>query len=83
MLVEQRHAFEQFELRGRRGRRTGDNLFVVPRAVVCPDKFRGTLGAGEVAHAMAAGVRRAGYEEVVELPLADGGEGTLATLLAA
>ena len=32
---------------------------------------------------MAAGVRRAGFEEVVELPLADGGEGTLDTLLAA
>ena len=32
---------------------------------------------------MAAGVRRAGYDEVVELPLADGGEGTLDTLLAA
>ena len=32
---------------------------------------------------MAAGVRRAGFDEVVELPLADGGEGTLDTLLAA
>ena len=32
---------------------------------------------------MAAGLRRAGFEEVTELPLADGGEGTLATLLAA
>ncbi len=32
---------------------------------------------------MAAGVVRAGFDEVVELPLADGGEGTLDTLLAA
>jgi glycerate kinase len=32
---------------------------------------------------MAAGVRRAGFEEVLELPLADGGEGTLDALLAA
>jgi len=32
---------------------------------------------------MAEGVRRAGFDEVVELPLADGGEGTLDTLLAA
>jgi glycerate kinase len=32
---------------------------------------------------MAAGVRRAGFDDVVELPLADGGEGTLDTLLAA
>jgi glycerate kinase len=32
---------------------------------------------------MAAGVRRAGFDDIVELPLADGGEGTLDTLLAA
>ena len=32
---------------------------------------------------MAAGVRRTGFDEVVELPLADGGEGTLDTMLAA
>jgi glycerate 2-kinase len=32
---------------------------------------------------MASGVRRAGFDEVIELPLADGGEGTLDTLLAA
>ena len=32
---------------------------------------------------MAAGLARAGFDEVIELPLADGGEGTLDTLLAA
>ena len=32
---------------------------------------------------MAAGLRTAGFDEVVELPLADGGEGTLDALLAA
>jgi glycerate kinase len=32
---------------------------------------------------MAAGLQRAGFDDVVELPLADGGEGTLDTLLAA
>ncbi len=32
---------------------------------------------------MAQGVRGAGFDEVVEMPLADGGEGTLDTLLAA
>ena len=53
------------------------------RAVACPDKFRGTLQAGEAAAAIAAGLRRAGYDDIVELPLADGGEGTLDTLLAA
>jgi glycerate kinase len=52
------------------------------RAVACPDKFRGTLRADEAAAAMAAGLRRAGYDDVVEAPMADGGEGTLDTLLA-
>jgi len=53
------------------------------RAVACPDKFRGTLRADEAATAIAAGLRRAGFDDIVELPLADGGEGTLDTLLAA
>jgi glycerate kinase len=59
------------------------NLFGVPTAIVCPDKFRGTLRADEAAHAMARGLRAAGFDTVVEMPLADGGEGTLDTLLAA
>jgi glycerate 2-kinase len=50
-------------------------------ALVCPDKFRGTLSAVEAATAMAAGARRAGFETVRELPLADGGEGTLDALV--
>ena len=50
--------------------------------MACPDKFRGTLRADEAAAAMAAGLRRAGYDDVVEAPMADGGEGTLDTLLA-
>ena len=45
----------------------------------CPDKFRGTLTAREAAAALAAGVRRAG-RGAIELPLADGGEGTLDVL---
>jgi len=32
---------------------------------------------------MAAGLRRAGFDDVIEVPLADGGEGTLDTLLSA
>ena len=51
-------------------------------ALVCPDKFRGTLSAAEAAAAMAAGARRAGFETVRELAMADGGEGTLDALLA-
>ncbi len=50
-------------------------------AIVCPDGFKGTYSAREVAAAIGAGVREAGFE-AVELPLADGGEGTLDALLA-
>jgi glycerate kinase len=45
----------------------------------CPDKFRGSLTADEAARALAAGVERTG-REARPLPLADGGEGTLAVL---
>jgi glycerate kinase len=54
-----------------------------PIALVCPDKFRGSLTAPEAASAMAAGLRQAGFGEVREVPLADGGDGTLDALLAA
>lgn len=49
------------------------------RVLAAPDKFRGTLSAREVAAAIALGARRAGWD-AVELPLADGGEGTLDVL---
>jgi glycerate kinase len=55
----------------------------MPTALVCPDKFRGTLTAAEAAAAMAAGLRTAGFDDVRVLPLADGGDGTLDALLAA
>lgn len=45
--------------------------------VVAPDKFRGSLTAGEVCAAVAGGVLQARPEAVVQwVPLADGGEGT-------
>jgi glycerate kinase len=47
--------------------------------LAAPDKFRGTLSAREAAAAIAAGAARAGWT-AVELPLADGGEGTLDVL---
>jgi glycerate kinase len=45
-------------------------------ALCCPDKFRGSLTAAQAAAAIAAGLD----VETVELPLADGGEGTLDVL---
>jgi glycerate kinase len=51
------------------------------RILVCPDKFRGTLSARQAAEAIETGWRGARPDdEVVVLPLADGGEGTLDAL---
>lgn len=52
------------------------------RALVAPDSFKGTFSAREVAAALARGLRGEGVE-AEELPLADGGEGTLEALVAA
>jgi glycerate 2-kinase len=54
------------------------------RIVIAPDKLRGTYTAEQAAAALARGWRscRPG-DELVELPLADGGEGTAAALRAA
>jgi glycerate 2-kinase len=52
------------------------------RVLVAPDKFKGSLTAAEVAAAVAAGLREAGAQ-ADELPVADGGEGTLDAALAA
>ena len=48
------------------------------RVVVAPDKFKGSLTAAQVAARIAAGLARAAPgAEVVEMPVADGGDGTL------
>jgi glycerate kinase len=47
--------------------------------LVAPDSFKGTFSAAEVAAALARGLR-AGGREAVELPVADGGEGTMEAL---
>jgi glycerate kinase len=54
------------------------------QVVVAPDKFKGSLTAAEVAAHVAAGIRRVDPDrEVREIPLADGGEGTVDAALAA
>ncbi len=52
------------------------------RALLCPASLKGVLSARDAAAALAAGFRRAGFEPV-ELPVADGGEGTADVLHAA
>ncbi len=49
------------------------------RVVAAPDKFRGTASASAVAAAVARAARAAGWE-CDEVPMADGGEGTLDAL---
>jgi glycerate 2-kinase len=54
------------------------------RVVIAPDKFKGSLTAGQAARAMALGVTRADPKlTTVECPVADGGDGTLDTAVAA
>ena len=48
----------------------------MPRFVAAPDKFRGTASAPAVAEAAASAARAAGWR-TDQVPMADGGEGTL------
>jgi glycerate kinase len=51
--------------------------------LIAPDKFKGTLTASEVAGHVAAGLTAAGPVEVVTVPVADGGDGTVDAAVAA
>lgn len=54
------------------------------KVIAAPDSFKGSLSAVEAAAAIARGVRAAAPSaQVIELPLADGGEGTADALVAA
>jgi glycerate 2-kinase len=50
--------------------------------LVAPDSFKGTFSARQVAAALAEGLRAAG-RDAEELPVADGGEGTMEVLVTA
>ncbi|MDT5250428.1 MAG: glycerate 2-kinase, partial [Mycobacterium sp.] len=66
---------------------TGTGSHRVPKGghvVIAPDKFKGSLTAREAAQAMTLGVKRADPAmRTVECPVADGGDGTLDTVIAA
>jgi glycerate kinase len=54
------------------------------RIVIAPDKFKGSLPATEVAAALAAGLRAGlGTAELITIPVADGGDGTVDAAVAA
>ncbi len=52
------------------------------KVLCCANSFKGSLSAEEACAAMAAGASRAGFETVT-LPLSDGGEGFLKSMIAA
>lgn len=55
-----------------------------PRVIVAADKFKGSLGSDQVAAAVSEGVRRVRPEVILDpVPVADGGDGTLAAAVAA
>ncbi|WP_067897831.1 glycerate kinase [Nocardia vaccinii] len=55
-----------------------------PRIVLAPDKFKGSLTARQVADAVAEGIRRIRPDaDIVRVPVADGGEGTVDAAIAA
>lgn len=56
---------------------------VQPRVLIASDKFKGSLTAAEVAAAVGSGVRRVLPAVVDAVPVADGGDGTLAAAEAA
>lgn len=54
------------------------------KVLIAPNAFKGTLTAPQAAAAIAAGVRDAfPHAEIVEIPVADGGDGTVEALVAA
>ena len=54
------------------------------RVILAPDSFKGSLSAVEVCQAMNEGIRRViSTVEIVSVPMADGGEGTVDSMVAA
>jgi glycerate kinase len=55
---------------------------VIMRILIAPDKFKGSLSAREVAKHIATGIRRVlPQAQLSEVPMADGGEGTVQSLV--
>ncbi|MEG6568786.1 glycerate kinase [Thermoanaerobacterium thermosaccharolyticum] len=52
------------------------------KILVAPDSFKGSLSSKEVLKAISEGIRRAVNAEIVGVPIADGGEGTVDALIA-
>ncbi len=54
------------------------------KILIAPDSFKGALSSSQAAEAIAAGILKvAPYTEIIKIPLADGGEGTVEALVSA
>lgn len=54
----------------------------MPEILIAPDSFKGSLSASQVCDAVEAGIRRVlPGAEIVKVPMADGGEGTVQALV--
>ena len=52
------------------------------KVVIAPDSFKGSMTAAQVCAAVSAGVRKASPDaEIISVPMADGGEGTVQSLI--
>ena len=52
------------------------------KIIIAPDSFKGSLSAKEVADAIEKGIRRVFHDiEIIKIPMADGGEGTVQSLV--
>lgn len=52
------------------------------KIIIAPDSFKGSLSAREAARAIEEGLRRSGIQaDYVQVPMADGGEGTVRSLV--
>jgi len=79
LLKLARNSYQSFHSVPRSG-----GVFMVkqPKVVIAPDSFKGSLTARQVCEAAEEGLRRVWPEaEVVSVPMADGGEGTVQSLV--
>lgn len=54
------------------------------KIIIAPDSFKGTMSSAEVCDIIAQGIKNIRNDlEVVKIPIADGGEGTVAAFLSA
>ncbi|MGB9808575.1 MAG: glycerate kinase [Caldanaerobacter sp.] len=51
------------------------------KILLAPDSFKGSLSSKEVCHAMENGIKRVIDAEIISIPIADGGEGTVEALV--